>query len=369
MRRCLFPTKSPTYVPSGRLWPSGDFSVGSKKIPGDEWVDWDTWEHWDSTKAIISPLDPGVYCLGLIPSLHGRPLPSDSFVDEDSFRLGAKPLDLADASNPHSGSKRPKSYGRLGITGFGRKMVRSACCILERTYRGRLTFATITMPTLSPELRVALAECWPEFVRQLLQWLSRTLARQGLPKAVASVSEVQPKRLQSGNGGYLHLHLVWPNRRMRKGHFAVDVDDCRAWVESFLLRRSLLPDGEWVNVDTQAVRKSAAAYLSKYMSKGGDVLEAFVKENGWSACPGQWWNMTKTMRDSVKAEMLQGEEVGEILRMVVEYAFNCNDFDSFWFLHHVDMEYEGRFISCGWFGALKEEVRLDVVQMFSLAAA
>lgn len=363
------PSKNPRYVPSGRLWPSGDFSVGSKKIPGDEWVDWDTWEHWDKTGAIHSPLDPGVYCLGLIPSMHDRPLPSDSFVDEDSFRLGAKPLGLTDAPNSHKPSNRPESYGRKGITGFGKKMVRSACCLLERTYRGRLTFSTITMPSLPLEQRISLAECWPEFLRQLLQWLSRRLESQRLPKAVVSVTEVQPKRLKAGNGGYLHLHLVWPNLRVGRGHWAVDVDGLRTWIEAFLLKRGLLPEGEWVNVDTQIVRKSAAAYLSKYMSKGGDVLEVFVKENGWSACPGQWWNLTKTMRDKVKSELHEGTVIGEVLRMVVDYAFDCSDFDAFWYLHHVDMEYDGRSITVGWFGALKDEIRRDIVQMLQSAAA
>jgi len=289
------------------------------------------------------------------------------------------PLNLTDAPNPHKASNRPESYGRQGMTGYGKKMVRSACAILERRYKGRLTFATVTMPSLPPEQRRAMAESWPEFVRQALQWLSRTLQRQQLPKAVVSVSEIQTARLQAGNGGYLHLHMVWPNRRARKGCWAVDVLEFRAWCEAFWIRRGIWEEGAWVNVNTQRVEVSAAAYLSKYMSKGGDCLEEFVAENGWAAVPGQWWNLTKPMRDAVKREVVQGQAVGEWLNAMVDYALANCDGSAFWSLRTVDMEYDGRFITVGYCGILKAEHQryiresdlsmLDKVQNYSLKSA
>jgi hypothetical protein len=282
---------------------------------------------------------------------------------------GGVPLDLTDASNSHKISNRPESYGRQGMTGYGKKMIRSACAILERAYKGRLTFATVTMPPLPLEQRIALAECWPEFVRQALQWLSRRLEKSGLPTAVCSVSEIQPTRLQADNGGYLHLHMVWPNRRARKGCWAIEVQEFRAWCESFLLRRGLLPDESWVNVDTQRVTKSAAAYLSKYMSKGGEVLEQFVAENGWSACPGQWWNLTKTMRDAVKREVCKGENVGLLLESFIDYLFATSDFSAFWACRTVDMEYDGRFIAVGYCGILKSEHVSWIQSSIKLCAA
>lgn len=277
----------------------------------------------------------------------------------------ASPLDLTDAPNSHKPSNRPESYGRKGMTGYGKKMVRSACAILERRYKGRLTFATVTMPTLPPELRRRLAECWPEFVRQALQWLSRRLEGRGLPKVVVSVTEIQPERLQAGNGGYLHLHMVWPNRANRPGGYSVHPLDFRAWCESFLIRRGLCSEGSWVNVDTQKVEVSAAAYLSKYMSKGGEVLDAFVDENGWDAVPSQWWNLTKPARDAVKREIVKGAAVGEWLNAMVEYALEFCDGSAFWSVRTVDMEYDGRFITVGYCGILKSEHQRYALESFA----
>jgi hypothetical protein len=122
-------------------------------------------------------------------------------------------------------------------------------------------------------------------------------------------------------------------------------------------------EGSWVNVDTQAVEKSAAAYLSKYMSKGGEVLEQFVAENGWSACPGQWWNLTKGMRDAVKTEVVKGEAVGRLLEAHIDYALEFCDGSAFWSLRTVDMEYEERFITVGYCGILKAERVCEIRRM------
>jgi hypothetical protein len=360
------------YYPAGTLWPSGDFSCGSKRVllvdaaevNGPQW-------NPDEYMGVAPPHTPTLDAIPMwLSDLPARVQVyqemQEVWENPGAFEGAAAPLDLTDAPNPHKRSNRPESYGRKGITGFGRRMVRSACTILERAYKGRLTFCTITMPTLPPELKMELAKQWPELVRQMLQWLSRRLAQRRLPTAVASVSEIQPKRLQAGNGGYLHLHLVWPNKIARKGHYAIDVDALRTWCEKFLCTKGLMVENAWVNVDTKRVKKSAAAYLSKYMSKGGDVLEQFVGENGWEACPGQWWNMTKTMRDKVKSEVCKGETTGKLLHSLVEYAFNCDDFTAFWFLHHVDMEIDDKFITVGYFGALKLEVVADLAELHVL---
>lgn len=365
------PTTKYDYVASGTVWPSGDFSVGYRK------VDWKGPGEADRRNT-AQRIDDGVFAGevsdaryrfladyghpgGVLQALDAEYFYSSEFGPEGA----ASPLDLTDGSNPHKRPNRPEKYGKLGMTGYGKKMVRSACALLERRYRGRLTFATVTMPTLPPEMRKALAECWPELVRQALQWLSRRLQRQRLPKAVCSVSEVQPARLQAGNGGYLHLHMVWPNRRVGKGHWSVDVMEFRAWLESFLIKRGLWCEGAWVNVDTQPVTKSAAAYLSKYMSKGGDTLEAFAAENGWQAVPGQWWNLTKEMRDAVKREIVKGQAVGEWLESMVNYLFHTSDASAFWSVRTVDMEHDGRFITVGYCGILKSEHQRFAAESFS----
>lgn len=352
------------FIPVGTVWPSGDFSVGFKRIdkvgtaPSENRpVDVVFREGAAKVASVEMQARLGYYRSNpgaIIADLEAEQVYQNAGLyqgEGDSL----SPLDLTDASNSHKPANRPEKYGKLGMTGYGKKMVRSACTILERRFRGRLTFATVTMPTLPPDKRRALALVWSELVRQLLQWLSRRLARRRLPSAVCSVSEVQPGRLQAGNGGYLHLHLVWPNIRNQGGFYTVHPLEVRAWCEKFLISRGIWEEGAWVNCDTQDVRKSAAAYLSKYMSKGGDTLEQFAEENGWDSVPGQWWNVTKPMRDAVKAELVKGSVVGSDLVLMIEDCVDNSDGSPFWSLRTVDMEYDGRYITVGYCGILKAE--------------
>lgn len=346
------------FSPVGTVWPSGDFSVGYRK---EDWAGPGSADMRSEAQRI----DDGVYVerdsadylrwqseRGDRP---GRVL--EALDSEAAWAAGpAGPLDLTDAPNSHKTSNRPETYGRLGQTGYGKKMVRSACTLLEQRYRGRLTFATVTMPTLPPGQRRQLALAWPEFVRQALQWLARRLEAKGLPKVVVSVSEIQPERLQAGNGGYLHLHMVWPNHYNAPGGYSVHPMAFRAWCEKFLIARGLFEDGSWVNVDVQPVRKSAAAYLSKYMSKGGDCLEAFAAENGWDAVPRQWWNLTKTIRDAVKRAVCQGRDVGFGLECMVRDCIEGHGGEQFWSVRHVDMELDGRLVTVGYTGILKQSI-------------
>jgi len=92
------------------------------------------------------------------------------------------------------------------------------------------------------------------------------------------------------------------------------------------------------------------------MSKGGDVLTEFAEDNGWDAVPGQWWGLTKRLRDAVKREVVKGEEMGHYLLTLVDYLFNTNDWSPFWALRTVDMEYDGRLITVGYCGILRQDM-------------
>jgi len=338
-------------IPTGRIWPSGDFGLGTRRSEPDSRVSLDSMEHWHQTGA-LEPLEAGAV------GRYGIPLPGSE--------VGAEPLNLTSAPNSHSAPEPRAKRGLKGITGYGKKMIKSALALLERPKTYRLTFCTITMPTLPLEGRQSLAGCWPEFLRQLLQHLSRILERQGLPTVIVSATEIQPQRLTNGHEGYLHLHLVWPNIQARYGSWAVDALEFRSWCESFLDARGLLPSGGWVNVNVQRVKKSAAGYIAKYISKGGDVLQAFIDDLGVEAVPSTWWNMTKTARDSVKANMLEGDSVGQLLRTVVDYTFDCDDFGAFVYLRHAEMFYDGRLITIGWYGVLTEDARRQLTSMLTV---
>lgn len=345
------PKRFADLIPTGRIWPSGDFGLGTRRTEADSRVSLDSMEHWNQTGA-LEPLEAGAV------GRYGVPLPSSE--------LGAEPLNLTSAPNSHKAPEPRGKRGLKGITGYGKKMLKSALALLERPKTYRLTFCTITMPTLPLEGRQALAGCWPEFLRQLLQYLSRTLERQGLPRVVVSATEIQPLRLTNGHEGYLHLHLVWPNIPARRGSWAVEVAELRSWCESFLAARGLMPLGGWVNVNVQRVTKTAVGYIAKYISKGGDVLQAFIDDLGTESVPATWWNMTKAARDSVKANMLEGDSVGHLLRTVIDYTFDSDDFSAFVYLRHSEMLFDGRLITVGWYGALTEDARLQFTSMLTV---
>ena len=49
------------------------------------------------------------------------------------------------------------------------------------------------------------------------------------------------------------------------------------------------------SIDCSTIRKSAAAYIGKYMSKGSTTVEA-MQEAGFEHYPSQWWTACKTVK-------------------------------------------------------------------------
>jgi hypothetical protein len=350
---------NPVYIPTGRLWPCRDFSLGTKKTRPDERVDLDTFRLWEREGAL------------------------DVLPGQEYGRYGvpegrAEPLDLSNLPNSHKATgpkctaalmalgkrkaKRPETYGRKGITGYGKKMVKSVGALIDRAYpHHRVTFCTVTMPDLPSQLRRELALSWPELVRQLLQWLKRRLGKAGLPKVVVSVSEIQPGRLEHTGEGYLHLHILWLNLPGKRGNWAVDVVGLRSWVSEFLQKRNLWTVDSHVNCDVRAVRGEKAAYLAKYVSKGGDEIRDFARDNGWESIPSQWWNMSSEAREWVKGALVSGTLVGQVLDYLLHVAFETGDFDDYHYIYHVEIEVDGRLINVGYRGAFAERAYNDLL--------
>lgn len=51
------------------------------------------------------------------------------------------------------------------------------------------------------------------------------------------------------------------------------------------------------------VRKDAAGYLGKYMSKGGKILEKVKECMPSVALPSQWWGISGDLRRDIKEEL------------------------------------------------------------------
>lgn len=384
------PRTQDSYVPTGRIWPSGDFSVGFRRVAGDQDARLDLRSEErriDDGEYVGLPGDWEYLGRGRTAVMPGA-LSASEKAECNAAHGGDSPLTLANVRNSHTAfwaGHRPvvalalagwlalsltrfsaPQRGLKGITGYGKNVIKSACTLIAGKHSNRrTTFCTVTMPEMPMHLRKELARCWPEYCRQLLQWLSRRLERQGLVPAIASVTEIQPNRLEETGEAYLHLHLVWGNKMARAGHWAVSANEIRAWSEDFLKRRGLFPDHSFVRCNVQPIRKSAAGYMAKYMSKGVSELAAMAEDLGWEAIPSQWWNMTKAARDWVKAELAHGDDVGAVLLATVDAIFSKSvPFQDVMFsLHEVMLEWDGHSVGVGWRGALRPGYRNELLQM------
>lgn len=342
------PNRGNSSYPSGRIWPDGTFSLGYVRSEPDERLD-------DRQPGYSAVSDDGT--AAAVP-LDLRNVPNSRTAPQCPISAGPE---------GQKGQKRPDKYGKKGITSYGRKMVRSVGALIDRDYpHHRVTFATITMPTLPQVLRPELAQAWPNLVNRLMEWIRRRLERQGLPRVIVSVSEIQPRRLQESGEGYLHLHMLWLNAPGRAGNWAIDVDELRTWVADWLLRRGLWEKDSHVNVDVRGVKGEKSRYLAKYASKGTVEIEAFAGDCGWESVPAQWWNLSKPARDWVKANLVEGRSAGQVLESLVYESFDQGIFGHFHYLYHIDIEVDGRYLNVGWRGGLKPEVLLDMVGLARL---
>lgn len=305
---------------SGKLWPHGEWSYGYARSEGDG-GDW-----------------------------HEEPIQVSAKAEErltEGGTWGFVPLDLSAVSNSHTPARR----GKKGMTGYGQQMIKAAGHLMEHLYPHHpKTLGTITLPTMSREARVEVVAAWPEIVRQLLQWQCRKLKRLGLPQALLSVSEIQPKRLVESGEACLHLHQLWLNSPVGQGRWTFSPNEIRAYVDKLLRRVSPSYAGGFVNVDTKPVEGTVAAYMAKYMSKGRQQVAEALEDWGEDNCPRTWWNMSKPMRDAVKARILKGPAVGAKLEETLELAFQYGTEECYAFLSPIMIEFGEEKRLMGWRG-------------------
>lgn len=321
------PSKYSRFYPSGRIWPSGDFSLGYTKSSPDERLD----------------------------CRHPGDNP-DGWFEGDPH--GGDPLVLVNASNSHK-TRTPR--GINGITGFGRKMLKSAVTQLFRDFpHHRPTFATLTLPDLPREIRQHLSANWAEVVRQTIQYLTRCLKAARVPQLVISCSEFQPKRLlNSGGEAYLHLHLVWPNPP-RRNAWAVDVLRFQVWFTRLISRLADYPLPCLCNCDLKMAKSNCAFELAKYLSKGGAVLGKALEDLGPENMPHTYWNLSKAARDKVKSEVKTGRDIGSYLESCLNYGFEFDCLDTlFARLRNIDLAIGEALITVGWSGELSPDLYIE----------
>lgn len=220
---------------------------------------------------------------------------------------------------------KPRTHRRHGLNGIGSKgkrKLRNGCAILERKYgKSRLTFATVTIPKLNEPDREYLHENWGDFCYSWQKEMRREAERNGFPDLqIVMCTEIQEKRFKTYGDVYLHLHAVWCGRPEGNYKYYITADRAREITQRLLVtilgRRSrqeltTVQLGGINNLSSASqtssttiptprlhltnVKKSAARYLSKYLSKGGKILEEVKAKGLANSLPKQWWNMTRKL--------------------------------------------------------------------------
>lgn len=166
--------------------------------------------------------------------------------------------------------KNAKTRTRKGT--MSRRMarhIRNTAHILQRKYgHSNLSFLTLTLPDLSTDELHKCSMNWGTMVHKFLVWLRYRAKKKNMALEYVYCTEVQTKRLEKRHEYALHLHIVFRGRYAKGKAWAVTPVQCRKeWIRCI---KSVLGHGNFKRdslENLQQVRKSAAGYLAKYLSK------------------------------------------------------------------------------------------------------
>jgi len=205
---------------------------------------------------------------------------------------------------PHSPQKQTRARKcQYGITSYGRRMVRCAATSLEERFgKGGLAFLTLTPPAMSDEGKMLYAAYWGDICKNFRQSLRRHYQHASVQLHYVETTEVQGKRAIAEGWLPLHLHAVFNSKS--GGRYIVSAD----WIRATWARLVEHFTGEAVDtkaaVDIQPVKRSAANYLSKYMSKGKDDLKQFDDTIWQEFLPTKWWYVSTDLKKEVKSAQI-----------------------------------------------------------------
>jgi hypothetical protein len=212
----------------------------------------------------------------------------------------------------------PTKRGLQGFTRHQKRLARNGCLLLERDHhKSTLCFLTLTLP---PAVANASSQGFKHAVKVFYKWLSRRLGSARLDDRWVSVSEVQEKRLITHEQFALHEHVVFQGRT-RYRPWAVAIEEFQdAWNRALEAGYGIvIPEDQKKNsIDVEGVRKSAAAYLGKYMSKGVATVKALIEKGHAERLPSTWVHRSKSMLQSYRAAIvkLSGERCERLMKLI-----------------------------------------------------
>lgn len=296
---------------TGRIFPSGRFSLGCtpKKSPihkckrgNDE----------EKSKVLPLPREEFFYCP--YGGVDGRTV-------RGMLRDGAEP------ENPLGSSKAAisRNRGKRGCRGISAKS-RDLICYwvgqLEGKYgRHRLSFLTLTVPSVGEDLRGKIQERWPEIVHRMVDAIKRILRRSGIEAdCVFGCTEIQLKRSEKEGWNVPHLHLVFIGSRRANRGWVTTPARIRAIWRRVLFNAVGEFDADFRAAENlQRVRFSAARYLGKYLSKGSSKSLSKTSDGSWH--PSDYVVCGRRFRREYRRGTSSGSDVAEyILELARRYT-------------------------------------------------
>lgn len=259
-------------------------------------------------------------------------------------------------------SQNPKRYGSKGITRFGRRIVKNSAILLERKYGiKRLGFVTCTLPNYSRRVLHCLSSRWGEITRRFFQKLKRLQEKLKVPTDMIATTEIQEKRYRKTGCIVPHIHFIYVCKtRSHERKFVVLASIFRRyWQESVEQVIQMFDGGVTeklsfkASVDCQVIKKSAAAYLGKYMSKGGEII-AEIEEEGLSCfLPKQWWSASSVTKKMYKESIITLDT--HTCSFLMYNLGDCLADGWLTWCNYVDVEINGEIRIMGCVGVFSEE--------------
>lgn len=223
----------------------------------------------------------------------------DDWSNMDSGALA--PMGLSDVVNSHKSPVKKLKRGSKGVSSYGKRCVRSGLTLLEKRFgRGCISFGTATLPPMETHELETICLSWSDITRKFFQELTRLLERRGLSKDFVQVTEIQEKRYLAWGQVCPHLHWVMQGKLTTRSHWLILPDEIR------LLWARILSNCLGREVDCQAAtriekpRKSLAVELGKYMSKGGKIIKQILDSDHAHLLPSSYWGCSNPLRKEIK---------------------------------------------------------------------
>lgn len=235
----------------------------------------------------------------------------------DGTDIQAVPIKLGKSAN--LSQPRPR-YGRKGITSYGRRMVRNAAWLLAKAKArtAKLQMGTLTIPSLPESQMKEICTNWAYLQKRFFEECKRRYRRHGFQFDYVAVTELQPKRWANRREVGLHIHFLFVSSWCNKENKWVLPDN---WVRETWQRilNGVCGDSARVpvpNYRRESIHTSAAGYMAKYLSKGGNQVQEVIDEMGEEWLPTRWWSASVALRKAVQTSCLRCRT--EIAEMVLD---------------------------------------------------